>query len=360
MQALFKSGQLYHYTLFLGYSWKNSGKEESSQWAETWAVPKTIHSVWNKKWPDMQLLIPARDELFFFFFVMDLELIWFKNWWEENFENRYMGRIFCMNKKHEYICVPCKFSSKGDLSREKNIYSQVDQFSSVQWLSCVRLFATPWIAARQASLSITNSQSSPRLTSIESVMPSSRLILCHPLLLLPPIHPSIRVFSNESTFHMRRPKYWSFSFSIIPSKEHPGPISFRMGWLDLLTVQGTLKSLLQHHSSKASILQRSAFFTVQFSHPFMTTGKTIALTRWTFVGKVMSLLLNMLSRLVINFFPRSKHLLISWLQSPSVVILEPPKIKSDTVSTVSPSICHEVMGLDAMILVFWILSFKVT
>ena len=176
-------------------------------------------------------------------------------------------------------------------------------------------------------------------------MPSSHLILCRPLLLLPPIPPSIRIFSNESTLHMRWPKYWSFSFSIIPSKEHLGLISFRMGWMDLLAVQGTLKSLLQHHSSKASILQSSAFFTVQLSHPYMTTGKTTALTRQTFVGKVMSLLLNMLSSLVITFLPRSKSLLTSWLQSPSAVILEPPKIKSDTVSTVSPSISHEVMGL---------------
>jgi len=157
------------------------------------------------------------------------------------------------------------------------------------------------------------------------------LILCHPFILLLPIPLSIRVFFNESTLHMRWPKYWSFSFSIIPSKEHPGLISFRMDWLDLLAAQGTLKSLLQHHSSKASILRRSAFFTVQLSHPYVTTGKTIALTRRTFVGKVMSLLLNMLSRLVITFLPRSKHLLISWLQSPSAVILEPPKIKSDTV-----------------------------
>ena len=166
-------------------------------------------------------------------------------------------------------------------------------------------------------------------------MPSSHLILCRPLLLLPSIPPSIRVFSNESTHLMRWPRYWSFSFSIIPSKEIPGLISFRMDWLDLLAIQGTLKSLLQHHSSKASILQRSAFFTVQLSHPYMTIGKTIALTRWTFAGKVMSLLLNMLSRLVITFLPRSKRLLISWLQSPSVVILEPKKLKSDTVSTVS-------------------------
>src|SRR5574339_19054 len=211
------------------------------------------------------------------------------------------------------------------------------QFSSVQSLSRVRLFATPWIAAHQASLSITNSRSSLRLTSIESVMPSSHLILCRPLLLLPPIPPKIRVFSNESTLRMRWPKYWSFSFSIIPSKEIPGLMSFRMDWLDPLAVQGTLKSLLQHHSSKASILQHSAFFTVQLSHPYMTTGKTIALTRRTFVGKVMSLLLNMLSRLDITFLPRSKRLLISWLQSPSAVILDPPKIKSDTVSTIFPS-----------------------
>ena len=180
-------------------------------------------------------------------------------------------------------------------------------------------------------------------------MPSSHLILCRHLLLLTPIPPSIRVFSNESTLLMRWPKYWSFSFSIIPSKQIPGLISFRMDWLDLLSVQGTPKSLLQHHSSKASILQHSAFFTVQLSHPYMTTGKTIALTRWTFVGKVMSLLLNTLSRLVISFLPRSKRLLISWLQSPSAMILEPRKIKS---ATVSPSIYHEVMGSDAMVLVF--------
>ena len=163
--------------------------------------------------------------------------------------------------------------------------------------------------------------------SIESVMPSSLLILCRPLLLLPPIPPIIRVFSSESTLRMRWPKYWSFSFSIIPSKEHPGLISLRMDWLDLLAVQGTLKSLLQYHSSKASILHHSAFFTVQLSHPYMTIGKTIALTRQTFVGKVMSLLFNMLSRLVITFLLRSKHLSVSWLQSPSAVIFEPPKNK---------------------------------
>ena len=186
-------------------------------------------------------------------------------------------------------------------------------------------------------------------------MPSNHLFLCHPLLLLPSIFPSIRVFSNESTLCIRWPKYWSFSFNISPSNEHIGLISFKMDWLDLLAVQGTLKSLLQHHSSKAPIFQCSAFFIVHLSHPYMTTGKTIALTRQTFVDKVMSLLFNMLSRLVITFLPRSKCLLISWLQSPSAVILEPRKIKSatvSTVSTVSPSICHEVMGPDAMILVF--------
>ena len=185
------------------------------------------------------------------------------------------------------------------------------QVTSVQLLSRVRLFATPWISACQASLSITNSRSSPKLTTIESVMPSSHLILCHPLLLLPPIPPSISVLSNESTFRMRWPKFWSFSFSIIPSKEIPGLMSFRMNWLDLLAVQGTLKSLLQHHSSKASILWHSAFFTVQLSHPYMTTGKAIALTSRTLVGKVMSLLFNMLSRLVTTFLP---HLLGRLLQ----------------------------------------------
>ena len=182
---------------------------------------------------------------------------------------------------------------------------------SVQLLSRVQLFATPWITAHQASLSITSSQSLLTLMSIESAMPYRHLILCRPLLLLPPIPPSIRVFSSESTLHMRWPKYWSFSFSISPSNEHPALISFRTDLLDLLAVQGSLKSLLQHHSSKASILWRSAFFTVQLSHPYMTTGKTIALTRHTFVGKVMSLLFNMLSRLVITFLPRSKCLLVS-------------------------------------------------
>ena len=195
------------------------------------------------------------------------------------------------------------------------------QFSSVAQL-CPTL-CDPMNRSTPGLLSITICWSSLRLTSIESVMPSSHLILGHPFLLLPPLPPSIRVFSSESTLRMRWPKYWSFSFSIIPSKEIPGLISFKMNCLDLLAVQGTLKSLLQHHSSKASILQCSALFTVQLSHPYMTTGKT--LTSRTLVGKVMSLLLNILSRLVITFLPRSKRLLISWLQSPSAVILEPKK-----------------------------------
>ena len=201
------------------------------------------------------------------------------------------------------------------------------QFSSVLSLSHVWLLATRWTAARQASLSIINFRSPPKPMSIELVMPSNHLILCHPFLLLPSIFPSIRVFSNESALRIKWPKDWSFSFNISPSKEHSGLLSFRMDWLHLLEVQGALKSLLQHRSSKASILRLSAFFIVQHSHPYMTTGKTIALTRWTFVGKIMSLLFNMLSRLVITFLPRSKCLLISWLQSPSAVILEPPKNK---------------------------------
>ena len=228
---------------------------------------------------------------------------------------------------------------------------------SVQSLSRVWLFATPWTTACQASLSIADSGSLPKLMSVESVMTSNHLVLCWPLLLLPPIFPNIRVFSNQSALPIRWPKCWSFSFNISPSNEHPGLISFRMDWLDLLAVQGTLKSLLQYHSLKASVLQRLAFFIVQLSHSYMTTGKNIALT---FVDKVMSLILNMLSRLVITFLPRSKRISISWLQSPSAVLLEPPKIKPVTVSTVSPSISHEVMGPDAMILVFWMLSFKPT
>ena len=216
--------------------------------------------------------------------------------------------------------------SLADLTVKKHLFA----LSSVQFSSVthhVWLFVTPWITASEASLSITNSQSLLKFMSIKSVMPFSHLILCQPLLLLPPIPPSIRVFSNESTLRMRWPKYWSFSFSISPSNEHPGLNSFRMDWLDLLAVQGTVKSLLRYHSSKASIFQHSAFFTVQLSHLYMSTGKTIALTRWTFVDKVMSLLFNMLSRSIITFLPRSKRLLISPLQSLSAVILEPHKNK---------------------------------
>ena len=191
-------------------------------------------------------------------------------------------------------------------------------------------------------------------------MPSSHLIFCHPLLLPPSIFSSIRVFSNESVLRIRGPKSWNFSLSFSSSNDYSGLISFRMGWLDLLAVQGTLKSLLQHHSSKASILWHSVFFIVQLLNPNVTTWKTITLTRRNFVGKVMSLLFTMLSGLVITFLPRSKRLLISWLQSPSAVILEPKQIKSLSVPIVSPSFCHKVMGPDAMILVFWILSFKPT
>ena len=203
----------------------------------------------------------------------------------------------------------------------------ISQFSSVAQ-SCPTLCdpmdcSTP----SMASLSVTNSWSLLKLMSIKSVMPSNHLILCHPLLLPPSIFPSLRVFSDESVLCIRWPKYWSFSFSISPSNEYLELISFRVDWLDLLIVQGTCKSLLQHHSSKASVLRCSAFFMVQLSHPYMTTGKTIALSRWTFVGKVMSLLFNMLSRLVLTFLPRSKRLLFSWLQSPSAVILAPPKNK---------------------------------
>ena len=217
------------------------------------------------------------------------------------------------------------------------------EMASVQLLSRIRLFATPWTAAHQASLSITNSLSLLKLMSIKSMMPSNHLILCHPLLFLPSICLSIRVFSNESVLPIRWPKYWSFSFSISSFNEYSGLISFTMDWLDLLAVQGTLKSLLQHHSSKASIPRRSAFFIVQLSHPYVTAGKTIALTRRTFVGKVMFLLYNILSRLVITFLPRRKRLLILCLQSPSPVFLDPKKRKSVIVSIVSPSICHEVM-----------------
>ena len=210
--------------------------------------------------------------------------------------------------------------------------------SSVQSLSQIWLFVTPWTAAHQASLSIIKSQSPLKPMSIESVMPSNHLILCRPLLFPPSIFPSIRVFSNQSAIHIRWPKYQSLSFNISPSNEHPGLIFFRMDWLDLLAVQRTLKNLLQYHSAKVSILQCSAFFIVQPSHPHLTTGKTIALTRWTFVDKVMSLLFNMLSGLVITFLPRSKCPLILCLQSPSAVILAARKIKSATVSTFST--CH--------------------
>ena len=216
--------------------------------------------------------------------------------------------------------------------RKRNPCTWLLRFGSVQLLSRVWLFATTWTSAHPASLSITNSQSLPKPLSIESVMQYNHLILCHPLLLLPSIFPRIKIFSNESVLPIRWPKYWSFSFNISPSNEHSRLISFSMDWLDLLAVQGTLKSLLQHHSSKASILLCSAFFIVHLSHPYMTTRKIIALTRWTFAGKVMSLLFNMLSRFVTAFLPRSKCLFISWLQSASTVILEPKKMKSVTVS----------------------------
>ena len=227
-------------------------------------------------------------------------------------------------------CVEFRINNKGRrkwwlLTGRILPFSSLSQFSLVQSLSRVWLFVTPWTAARRASLSITNSWTPPKPMSIESVMPFNHLIFCCPLLLLPSTFLRSRFFSNESALCIRWPKYWSFNFNLSPSKEHSGLISFRMDWLDLLAVQGTLKSLLQHHNSKASILQHSAFFIVQLSHPYMTTGKTIALTRQTFVDKAMSLLFNMLSRLVITFLPRSKCLLISWLQSPSAVILESQK-----------------------------------
>ena len=229
---------------------------------------------------------------------------------------------------------------------EDNQFSSVPQF-------CPTL-CNPMDCPMPVSLSKTNSWSLLKLMSIESVMPSNHLIFCLPLLLLLSIFPSIRVFSNESALHIRWPNYHSFSIS-----QYSGLVSLRIDWFDLFAIQGTLKSLLQHHSSKASILQCSAIFMVRLSHPYMTTETTIALTRHAFVGKVMSLLFNMLSRLVIAFLPRSKCLLISWLHSLSAVILDPKKIKSVTVSIVSPSICHEVMGTDAMILVFWMLSWMI-
>ena len=225
------------------------------------------------------------------------------------------------------------------------IFNTIPCFQGLLCLYCLVtqscLFVTPRPAAPQASLSFTISWRLLKLKSMASLMPPNHLILCRPLLLLPSIFPSIGIFSNKAALCIRWPKYWSFSFSISPSNEYTGLISFKSHWLDLLAVQGTLKSLLQHHSSKASILRHSVCFMVQLSHPYMTTGKTIALTRWTFVGKVMPLLFNMLSRFVIAFLLRSKLLLISWLQSPSAVILEPKKIKSVTVSVVSPPICYE-------------------
>ena len=234
-----------------------------------------------------------------------------QSWWEYKYINAEIPKVIPFLNK--FICR---------------------MFISVQSLSCVQLFETPWTAGCQASLSTTSSWALLRFMYIKSAMPSNHLILCRPLLLFP----GIRVFFNESVVRIKWPKYWSFSFSISTSNERWGLISFKMDWLDLLAVQETLKSLLQHHSSKASILWWSAFFIVELSHPYMTTGKTIALTVWTFVSKVMSLLFNILSILVIAFLPRGKCFLISWQQSPSAVILEPPKIKSVTVSIVSPSI----------------------
>ena len=233
-------------------------------------------------------------------------------------------------------------------------------FSSVQLLSCVRLFETPWNAARQASLSITNSRSPPKPISIALVMPSNHLILCHPLLLLPSIFPSIRVFFNESTLRMRWPKYWSFTFNISPSNEYPRTHLLEDGLVGSPCSPRDSQESSPTPQFKSINSSALSFLYSQLSHPYRTTGKTIDLTRWTFVGKVMSLLFNTWSSLVITFLPRSKHLLISWLQSPSAVILEPRKIKSATVSTDSPSIYDEVIGLDAMILVSWILSFKPT
>ena len=232
-----------------------------------------------------------------------------------------------------YIGLACKFC-------EILVCLFSYKFSSVQLLSPVWLFVTPWTSALQASLSITNSQNLPKPMSTESVMPSNHLNLCCPLLLLLSIVSGIRVFFSESARLIRWPNYQSFSFSISPSNEYSGLISFGIDWCDLLAVQETFKSLLQHHSLEASVLWRSAFFMAQLSHPYMTTGKTIALTRWTFIHKVMSLLFHMLSRLVIADLPRSKGLLTSWVQSPSAMILEFPKIKCLTVSIVSPSICH--------------------
>ena len=265
---------------------------------------------------------------------------------EKIFSQRAGERLPMQLKRQRYSCGRVEKPLLQNTPK-----SCVVSFNSVQFSSVAQLCLTLCdpMDCSTPGFPITSSWSLLKLISIESVMPSNHLILFLPLLLLPSIFPSIRIFSIESVLPIRWPKCWSFSFSISPSNECSGLIYFRINWLDL---QGTLKSLLQHHSSKASIIQRSAFFTVQLLHPYMTTGKTITLTRWTFVGKVMSLLFNMLSGLVITFLPGSKYLLISWLQSPSAVILEPPKIKSVTVSIASPSICHDVMGPDAMILVF--------
>ena len=264
------------------------------------------------------------------------------------------GSLGCENRKlalDSWSAYP-----SNDFSESRFVHLPVHQFSSVAQ-SCPTI-CNP-MDCNTPGFHVHHQLPEIAQTHVHQVGdPSSHLILCHPLHLLPSILPSIRVLFNESALHIRWPKYWSFSIS--PSNEYSGLISFRMDWLDLLEVQGTLKDLLQHHSSKASILQRSAFFIVQLSHPYRTTGKNIVLTRWTFVGKVMSLLFNMLSRLVITFLPKSKRLLISWLHIPSAVILEPKKINAVTVSTISPSICHKVMGPDAMIFVFWMLSFKPT
>ena len=243
------------------------------------------------------------------------------SWRSQALEHRCMGLValWHVGILPNQAGNPCLLHWQVNSLPLSHLGSPLEGISSVQFLTHIRLFATPWTAARQASLSITNSQSLLKLMSSESVMPSNHLIFCCPLLLPPSIFPSIRVFSNESVLRIKWPKYWSFNFSISPSDEHSGLISFSMDWLNLLSVQGTPKSLLQHHSSKASILRHSAFFIVQLSHPYMTTGKTIALTRWTFVGKVMSLLFNMLSGLVITFLPRSKRLLISLLQLLSAV-----------------------------------------
>ena len=261
---------------------------------------------------------------------------YFRNWSKRSWmwsNNMYFSVLPRWLKVCEVLLhVWCDWGDEGE---DRDVTSV--QFSS----PVVSNSATQWTAECQASLSITNSQGLLKLMSIELVRPSNHLIFCCPLLLSPSIFPSIRVFANESIFHIMWPKYWSFSFSISPSNEYSGLISLRMNWLDLLVVHVTLKGLVQHHSSKASILWHSAFFTVQLSYPCMTIGKTIALTRQTFVGKVLSPLFNMLSRFATAFLPRSNHLSISWLQSPSAVILEPPKIKFVTVSIVSPSICQE-------------------